>query len=214
MKRPHRLKQMRLLRRDWVGDGILTLVAGAVLVIAVFLPWANAETRGQVNYSPTLTGDINGVLQTQWGTPAIVVALVVAALGVLVALTTPRRSSWLLGVAMAACGVVAVVNAGAAAQPHRLAEPRSRPLPDDVRGRPAGPHRSRHGARGLVRGARRGRGLYSPASSRKRSTELIGTPSNSAMRNLAIIAFGSPGCRLEWSRIRPSPLSPRICSIA
>ena len=66
------------------------------------------------------------------------------------------------------------------------------------RPRPARPHAARH----------------SPASSRKRSTELIGTPSSSAMRNLAIIAFGSPGCRLEWSRIRPRPFSPRICSIA
>jgi hypothetical protein len=41
MRRPSRLKQPRLLRRDWVGDGILTLLAGAILVVAVFLPWAN-----------------------------------------------------------------------------------------------------------------------------------------------------------------------------
>ena len=115
MKRPSRLKQVRLLRRDWVGDGVLTLIAGAVLVIAVFLPWANEEIQGQVNYSPTLTGDISGVLQTQWGTPAIVLALVVSALGVLVTLTTPRKLSWLLGVALAACGVAAVTNADAAA---------------------------------------------------------------------------------------------------
>ena len=115
MKRPRRLRQVRLLRRDWAGDGILTLIAGAALVIAVFLPWANSETQAQVNYSPTLTGDINGVLQTQWGTPAIVVALGVAALGVFVTLTTPRKFSWLLGVVVAVCGVVAVANADAAA---------------------------------------------------------------------------------------------------
>ncbi len=115
MKRPSRLKRVRLLRRDWTGDGILTLIAGAVLVIAVFLPWANEEIQGRVNYSPTLTGDINGVLQTQWGTPAIVVALIVSTLGVLVTLTTPRKSSWLLGVAVAACGIAAVANADAAA---------------------------------------------------------------------------------------------------
>jgi hypothetical protein len=115
MKRPSRLKQVRLLRRDWAGDGILTLFAGAVLVIAVLLPWANVEIQGQVNYSPTLPGDINGVLQTQWGTPAIVVALVVVALGVLVTLTTPRKFSWLLGVAIAACGIAAVADADAAA---------------------------------------------------------------------------------------------------
>ena len=115
MKRPRRLRQVRLLRRDWAGDGILTLIAGAVLVVAVFLPWANSETQAQVNYSPTLTGDINGVLQTQWGTPAIVVALGVAALGVFVTLTTPRKFSWLLGVVVAVCGVAAVANADAAA---------------------------------------------------------------------------------------------------
>ena len=115
MKRPSRLRQVRLRRRDWTGDGILTLIAGAVLVIAVFLPWANAEIKGQVNYSPILTEDINGVLQTQWGTPALVVALVVTVLGVLITLTAPRRFSWLLGVAVAACGIAAVANADAAA---------------------------------------------------------------------------------------------------
>jgi hypothetical protein len=104
MKRPSRLRQPRLLRRDWIGDGVLTLVAGTVLVVAVFLPWANEDSPGDVNYSLSLSGDINGVLQTQWGTPALVLALVVVALGAAVTLTRPRRLSWLLGLAVAGCG--------------------------------------------------------------------------------------------------------------
>ena len=115
MQRPSRLKHARLRRRDWVGDGILTLVAGAVLVIAVFLPWANEEIRGAVNSSFSLPSDINGVLQTQWGTPAVVLALVVTGLGVLVGLTKPLRFSWMLGVAVAVCGIAAVAVAGDAA---------------------------------------------------------------------------------------------------
>ena len=43
MRRPSRLRQPRLLRRDWIGDGVLTLVAGAVLLVGVFLPWVNED---------------------------------------------------------------------------------------------------------------------------------------------------------------------------
>ena len=106
-----RRENPRLLRRDWVGDGVLTLVAGAVLVIAVFLPWANEDRPGQVNYSLSQPDGINGVLQTQWGTSAIVLGLCVVALGSAVTLTTPRRFSWVLGALVAACGV-AVVGVG------------------------------------------------------------------------------------------------------
>ncbi len=106
-----RLENPRLLRRDWVGDGILTLLAGAVLVVAVFLPWANEDKPGQVNYGLSMPADINGVLQTQWGTPAMVLALVVVVLGAAMALSTPRRFSWLLGVLVAAGGL-AVIGVG------------------------------------------------------------------------------------------------------
>ncbi len=105
MRRPRPLKQPRLLRRDWVGDGILTLLAGAVLVVTVFLPWANQDRPGDVNYSLSPSGGINGVLQTQWGTPALALALAVVSLGAAVTLTRPRRLSWLLGVAVTGCGV-------------------------------------------------------------------------------------------------------------
>ena len=99
-----RLEDPRLLRRDWVGDGVLTLLAGAVLVVALFLPWANEDRPGDVNYSLSMPDGGNGVLQTQWGAPAIVLALCVVALGAGVALTTPRRFSWMLGVLTAVVG--------------------------------------------------------------------------------------------------------------
>ena len=105
MKLPGRRKQSRLLRRDWAGDGILTLVAGAVLVVAVFLPWANVEGPGDVNFSLSQSNDIVGVLRTQWGVPALLLALAVAALGVAMTLSRPRRFSWTIGVTVAACGV-------------------------------------------------------------------------------------------------------------
>jgi hypothetical protein len=111
MRRPSRLKQPRLLRRDWIGDGILTLIAGSVLVIAVFLPWANEDKPGQVNYSLSMPDGINGILRTQWGTPALVLAIAVVILAVVMTLTTPRRFSFVLGLLVAACGV-AVVGVG------------------------------------------------------------------------------------------------------
>ena len=110
-----RLENLRLRRRDWVGDGILTLLAGSVLVVAVFLPWANEDVPGTVNYSLSMPDGINGVLKTQWGTPAIVLALCVVALGVAVALTRPRRFSWVLGVLTTAAGVAVIGVGGDAA---------------------------------------------------------------------------------------------------
>ncbi len=110
-----RLENLRLRRRDWVGDGFLTLVAGSVLFVAVFLPWANEDVPGKVNYNLSMPDSINGVLQTQWGTPAIGLALCVVALGVAVALTRPRRFSWVLGVLTATAGVAAVGVGGDAA---------------------------------------------------------------------------------------------------
>lgn len=107
MKRPDRLRDPRRLRRDWTGDAVLTLVAGGTLVGAVFLPWANDDGPGWVNFSLSQGGELNGVLDTAWGTPALAVAVVVLAAGLAMLLTRPRRSSILLGVLVAACGVVA-----------------------------------------------------------------------------------------------------------
>lgn len=115
MRRPRRFKKHpRLLRRDWVGDGVLMLLAGSTLVVSVFLPWANEDSPGQVNYGLSMPDSVRGVLQTQWGTPAVMLALCVIGLGVGVALTTPRRFSWVLGALAAALGVAVVVGSDAA----------------------------------------------------------------------------------------------------
>ena len=107
MKRPDRSRDPRRLRRDWAGDAVLTLVAGGALVAAVFLPWANDDGPGRVNYSLSQGSELNGVLDTAWGTPALAVAAVVVAAGLAMLLTRPHRFSILLGVLVAACGVAA-----------------------------------------------------------------------------------------------------------
>ena len=106
-KRSGRLRQPRLLRRDWIGDAVLVVVCAAVLLVSVRLPWANEDGRGSVNYSLSQGGELLGVLETQWGTPATVLALVVLAAGLVMLVTRPRRFSVLLGLLVAACGVAA-----------------------------------------------------------------------------------------------------------
>jgi hypothetical protein len=100
-----RYRDPRKLRRDWSGDAVLTLVAGGVLLAAVFLPWANEDAPGWVNYSRAQGSGLNGVLDTGWGMPALVLAVVVVAAGLAMLLTRPRRFSVLLGVLVAASGV-------------------------------------------------------------------------------------------------------------
>ena len=107
MKRPSRLRQPRILRRDWIGDAVLTLVCGVVLLVSVFLPWVNEDGKGWVNFSFDQAGGLNGVLDTRWGIPALVLALAVVAIGLVMVLTRPRRYSILLGVLVAVCGVAA-----------------------------------------------------------------------------------------------------------
>jgi hypothetical protein len=107
MDRTGRLRDPRKLHRDWTGDAVLTLIAGAVLLAAVFLPWVNDDAPGWVNFSLSQGGNLNGVLDTGWGTPALVLAVLVLAVGLAMLLTRPRRFSILLGALVAACGVAA-----------------------------------------------------------------------------------------------------------
>jgi hypothetical protein len=100
-----RLKKPRLLRRDWIGDSVLTIVAGTLLLASVFLPWVNDDAPGWVNFSLSKSNQFNGVLQTRWGVPALGLAAVVVVVGVLMLLTRPRKYSILLGVAVATCGI-------------------------------------------------------------------------------------------------------------
>ena len=221
MKRPSRLRQPRILRRDWIGDAVLTLVCGVVLLVSVFLPWVNEDGPGWVNFSLDQGGGLNGVLDTQWGVPALVLALAVVAIGLVMvahaaaplldpasACSSRRCGVAAFGVAQDAAAHIGWNDPGVGMYLTTLVAVLLVPI-----GLAAALVAWILGARGASSGAPPPP-AYSPASSRKRSTELIGTPSSSAMRNLAIIAFGSPGCRLEWSRIRPRPFSPRICSIA
>jgi hypothetical protein len=105
MKLSERFRQPRLLRRDWMGDAALTLVCSAVLVASVFLPWVNEDAKGWVNFSLRSANGINGVLQTRWGPPALLLALATVVVGVVMLLLPPRRLSWLLGALVAMLGV-------------------------------------------------------------------------------------------------------------
>jgi len=105
MKLTDRFRQPRLLRRDWIGDAVLTIVCGLVLVAAVFLPWVNEDGRGFVNFSLRGAADMNGVLDTHWGAPALLLALGAVVVGALMLLLPPRRFSWLLGALAALLGV-------------------------------------------------------------------------------------------------------------
>ena len=107
MKRSDRLNDPQRLRRDWTGDAILAMVGGGVLLAAVFLPWVNDDAPGWVNFSLSQGGGLNGVLDTGWGVPALVLSLVVLVAGTAMLVLPPRRFSVLLGVLVAVCGVAA-----------------------------------------------------------------------------------------------------------
>lgn len=108
-------RKPRILRRDWVGDAVLVTVCGVVLLVSLRLPWVNADGRGYVNFSLDQGGGLFGVLDTRWGMPATVAALVVFAAGLTMLVTRPRRWSVALGLLVAAAGVATFVVAQDAA---------------------------------------------------------------------------------------------------
>ena len=71
----------RLTLRDWVGDDILIVVGGAVIVAAVFLPWANEPSRGRVNFALGHPASIKGALATDYGPPVLALGVGVIAAG-------------------------------------------------------------------------------------------------------------------------------------
>ena len=83
--------RLRLTRKDWIGDAVLTIVGGAVCLVAVFLPWANTEGAGLMNYSLTHPDTVRGLLETQWGLPALSLAVAVSVAGVLMLAIGPGR---------------------------------------------------------------------------------------------------------------------------
>ena len=116
MTRPSRFKQPRLQRRDWIGDAVLTLIGGGLLLAAVFLPWVNEDAPGWINFSLHGARQFNGVLQTHWGPPALGLAVAVLVAGAVMLFARPRRVSIWLGALVAVLGVAVVgVVADAAA---------------------------------------------------------------------------------------------------
>jgi hypothetical protein len=106
------MRTIRLTTRDWTGDGIITVVGGALLTVAVLLPWANDRVAGRrVSYSLTKPEDISGALGTPWGLPLLCVAAVVVALGVAMIWLGPHRLALLSGVVVTLSGVAACILA-------------------------------------------------------------------------------------------------------
>ena len=103
--------RLRLTRKDWIGDAVLTVLGGAVCVVAVFLPWANTDGNGLMNYSLTHPDTVRGVLETPWGLPALGLALAVAVMGVLMLALGPGRLGVALGLLTTAAGVGVVLVA-------------------------------------------------------------------------------------------------------
>lgn len=99
------LRTPRLTRRDWVGDAVLTVAAGALIVVSLLLPWANVKTGPGVNFSPTKPAEIAGVMATEWGRPALAIAAVVVVLGLSMLAFGPHRLSLLSGVIVVLAGV-------------------------------------------------------------------------------------------------------------
>jgi hypothetical protein len=103
--------RLRLTRKDWTGDAVLTLVGGAVCLAAVFLPWANTEGSSLMSYGLTHPDSIRGLLDTQWGLPALGLAFAVAVMGVLMLAVGPGRRGVALGLLTTAAGVGIVLVA-------------------------------------------------------------------------------------------------------
>jgi hypothetical protein len=98
--------------RDWTGDGIVTVIAGALLLVAAVLPWANERTADrQVSYALSKPDDISGALETAWGLPLVGIAVVVIALGVLMIVLGPHRLALLSGAVVALSGLAACMLA-------------------------------------------------------------------------------------------------------
>jgi hypothetical protein len=104
------LTASKLRYRDWVGDGVLTVVAGLAIVASVFLPWANANVGGDVNFSLFKPDRINGLMQTDWGLRVLIAGAVVTAIGVAMLALGPNRLTVPLGLASAIAGVVVLVT--------------------------------------------------------------------------------------------------------
>lgn len=91
------LSGRKLKGYDWTGTAIITLIAGALVAAAVFLPWANDKLGGDVNWSLTKPDGILGALQTHYGPPVLVAGLLVVVAGLVMIILGPRRVSLVPG---------------------------------------------------------------------------------------------------------------------
>ena len=92
--------------RDWVGDAVITVVAGLALVVSVFLPWANADVAGNVNYSLSKPAAINGLMATDFGLPVLIAGIAVAVVGLTMLVFGPNRLAVPLGLISATAALV------------------------------------------------------------------------------------------------------------
>jgi len=111
-----RLPANRITRKDWIGDAVLAVMAGAVCVVSVFLPWANSQTPSSFNWGLTHPDTVVGLLSTEWGWPILGLALFATALGAAMLIVGPRRLGIVLGLLVAAAGLGVVLVAMDATQ--------------------------------------------------------------------------------------------------
>jgi hypothetical protein len=109
------MRKHRFSTWDWNGDALLMLAAGVAGVIAVFLPWANDYTADFVNFSLSRPDGVGGVLQTQWGPPVLVAALVAIAVAAAMLIAGPRLLTMIVSLLGTVAGIVFVAQAIGAA---------------------------------------------------------------------------------------------------
>lgn len=97
-------------RTDWLGDGVVTLVLGVAVAVAVFLPWANVSTGHDVNLSLRAAPGVKSALATSWGAPVLGLAVLVVVVGLVMVARRPVRLSVLpcLAVGLAGLGITLV----------------------------------------------------------------------------------------------------------
>jgi len=103
-----------IVRRDWIGDGVLTILFGGLVAVAVFLPWANTGNGGRVNFSLRAGAGIKSALEVELGWPTLLLALAVIVVGVTMLVFRPTRLSLLPCLAVTLAGIAIVLLCAAA----------------------------------------------------------------------------------------------------
>ena len=104
------IAKSRISRRDWTGDAVVTLIAAAAALAGVFLPWANAQKGGDVNFSFHQASGIQSAIHTTWGQHALIAVGVVVIVGAVMLWAGPRRATAPLGLLSALAGAICVAS--------------------------------------------------------------------------------------------------------